>query len=812
MEDAHAVANSLTWGPDGWLYGVQGSTVTANIRGIEFQQGVWRYHPLTKEFELFSEGGGNNFGFDFDQFGNAFASGNEVETICHHVQGGYYIKGFSKHGPLHNPYTYGYLLPTKHVGPLGDSLSGGSVFYFADKLPARFRGACIAPHTRHNATRWSRVEVRGSTFETHHGGDFLTSPHTGFRPVDCLVGPDGAVYIADWYDLNISHSDPRDRTKYYPPRTKDGRIWKVTSPGNQGSLLSGQPLGARTTAELIDLLSNANSWYARQARVILAERKDRTAIPKLRELIVSSKSGKLALEALWAYYVTCGIDDQLSAELLRHPSEYVRAWAIRLLGDDHRLPDLVFPHVVRLSKEESSSVVRSQLASTAKRLPTDQALPVLNELLRHDCDLDDPHIPLLIWWAFEEKAVVARKDVLHLIRTDSLRKHPLVRTVVAPRLIKRYTAEQSDEGFQSCAQLLAAAYSAEDEESYFAAMEEQLQGHAFEHIPEPLKGRLDSLMRGPVSAVHLRLALRFGHEEAIKRALQVITDPAAADSDRLQLIVVVGESKRRECIPALLQLAGNPDSAEVLTASLQALARFDNPQIAQTMIKLFPSLNTARQQQACDILCSRPAWALKMLKAIADQKLPQTAVSVAQLRSLQLHKHPEINAFLDKLWGQVQETSAAEAQQRIAEIVALAGSGKGDLVAGKKVFSDRCSKCHQIFGEGTLVGPDLTGVERRRLDVLVANLVEPSGVIRPEYQSYVALTADGLVITGMMQDTSPDSITLVDGENKRTTLLRDDLEEINASPMSLMPEKLLDDLTDEQVLNLVTFLQSDQPE
>ena len=109
MEDAHAVANSLQWGPDGWLYGAQGSTVTANIRGIEFQQGIWRYHPVTKEFELFAEGGGNTWGLDFDAHGHVIAGTNcGGSAMLHQVQGGYYVKGFGKHGPLHNPHTYGY--------------------------------------------------------------------------------------------------------------------------------------------------------------------------------------------------------------------------------------------------------------------------------------------------------------------------------------------------------------------------------------------------------------------------------------------------------------------------------------------------------------------------------------------------------------------------------------------------------------------------------------------------------------------------------------------------------------------------------
>ncbi len=115
MEDAHAFANSLTWGPDGWLYGVQGSTVTAHVRGIEFQQGVWRYHPVTHQFELFAEGGGNLWGLDFDDDGEIFCGTNASEQMLHALQGAYYVKNFGKHGALHNPYTYGYFEHVPHT-------------------------------------------------------------------------------------------------------------------------------------------------------------------------------------------------------------------------------------------------------------------------------------------------------------------------------------------------------------------------------------------------------------------------------------------------------------------------------------------------------------------------------------------------------------------------------------------------------------------------------------------------------------------------------------------------------------------------
>ncbi len=141
MEDAHSVANSLTWGPDGWLYGCQGSTVTANIRGIEFQQGVWRYHPITHRFELFCEGGGNSWGLDFDATGELLYSTNVGGYVMlHGVQGGYYWKSFGKHGALHNPFAYGYFDHVPHENFRGGHVTVGGVVYQGDSFPARFRG------------------------------------------------------------------------------------------------------------------------------------------------------------------------------------------------------------------------------------------------------------------------------------------------------------------------------------------------------------------------------------------------------------------------------------------------------------------------------------------------------------------------------------------------------------------------------------------------------------------------------------------------------------------------------------------------
>src|SRR4051794_37745693 len=177
MEDAHSVANSLTWGPDGWLYGCQGSTVTANVRGVEFQQGVWRYHPLTHAFELFCEGGGNAWGLDFDRHGNlAYSTNVGGFTMVHGVQGGYYWKSFGKHGPLHNPHAYGYFDHVPHRNFRGGHVTVGGILYRGDTFPPRFRDRYVATDLLGHNVYWHDVEPNGSVPRPPPRGEALR-PH-----------------------------------------------------------------------------------------------------------------------------------------------------------------------------------------------------------------------------------------------------------------------------------------------------------------------------------------------------------------------------------------------------------------------------------------------------------------------------------------------------------------------------------------------------------------------------------------------------------------------------------------------------------
>lgn len=809
MEDAHAFANSLTWGPDGWLYGAQGSTATAEIRGIGFQQGVWRYHPLTKKFELFAEGGGNTWGIDFDRHGNLFAGGNTVEPLVHHVQGAYYVKGFGKHGPLHNPHTYGYFQPVKHHGYTGDSLTGGYVLYQGGAFPERFNGACIAPNTRHSAMRWSTVEKHGSTFATRAAGDFITTSDIWFRPVDSAVGPDGALYVADWYDYNISHSSPKNRSQWYQPSRDDGRVWRVAPESVQPIAAESFDLSEKSNPELIELLSHPNDWYARQARRLFAERRDESIVPALEKMLDDSDQ-RLALQALWSIYVSGGFDDALAEKTLDSRHEYVRAWSVRLLGDERTVPSRLQSRLARLAHDESRVVVRSQLACTAKRLPAGSGMPIVAELLRHNADADDVHLPLLLWWAIEDKAISDSPVVLRLVESPAVWQLAIVRKFLVKRLARRLTDEGTDAGFTACARLLELAPAEPDRDLVLKGMVEACSGRRFEHVPKPLQASLEDLAkRGDTNAKVTQLALRMNVSSA--PALKQIDDTSRPVQERVDIIQALGETRTMAAVEPLLRLAGQADSEAIKAAALAALAYFDDERIAIEVRSVYGRLPPATKPRVVDLLCGRPAWAAHLLAAIEQKQIDPKEVTLDQVRRLLEHDDEKLRGLITRTWGSIQPQTPLQKQGRISAVTQLMYRAKGDPARGLKIYEKSCANCHKLHGKGTVVGPDLTGAERKDRLKLIRNIIDPNSEIRPQYISHVAVTNSGRVISGLLAESNENSVTLLDAKNKRTVLNRADLEELRESPVSLMPEKLLDELSDQQIRDLMSWLQSDGP-
>ncbi len=837
MEDAHSVANSLTWGPDGWLYGCQGSTVTSNIRGVEFQQGVWRYHPLTHRFELFCEGGGNSWGLDFDQHGNLFYSTNYGGyAMLHGVQGGYYWKQFGKHGALHNPYAYGYFEHVPHEGLRGGHVTVGGIVYQGDSLP-QLRGKYIAADLLGHAAYWHALQPRGSTFSARLEGDLLAANDTWFAPSDVTVGPDGSIYICDWHDPRTAHPDPDadwDRT--------NGRIYRI-----QAAAARREPpprLTVLPTDKLLAMLGGSNDYLVRKARRILADRRDPEAILPLRTIIIESTDDHLALEALWALYVSGGLSDAFALKLLDQRNPDVRWWTVRLLGDEDRVTPGIAARLARLAAEDASVQVRSQLASAAKRLPGEQALPIIERLLAHGEDHDDPFLPLLIWWAVEQHATSSRDRVLTMFTRPEVHKLPLVREHLLERLVRRYAAEATAAGDLACAALLAAAQD-DDRRKLLAALDRGFADRArtaggdagelfadlaaagnqksvasarrlrIDNVAEPLLRQIDSAWRDDTTEMTIiRLAGRLGRPKAAERAIAIAGDASAPIESRAAAVQLLGELGQSENYEEfLLAFVADEQPAALATAALDALAGFDDTQVADELLFKRSALSSPPlKSRTIDVLLGRRDWARQLLSAVDRGDVGPKEIALEQLRTVAVHQDKDLDALVKRHWGSIQGGTPEERLAEMRRINNDLRAGMGHPAAGKLLFAKHCASCHQLFGEGTAIGPELTHANRKKTDELLATIVNPSAMIRKEYASFLVHASDGRVLSGLLIDQTAGGVTLLGAKNERTVIARDQIESLEESPTSLMPDNLLSSLRPQELRDLFSYLQSDGPE
>lgn len=807
MEDAHAMANSLTWGPDGWLYGVQGSTVTAHIRSIEFQQGVWRYQPVTHQFELFAEGGGNLWGLDFDDDGEIFDGTNASEQMLHALQGAYYVKNFGKHGALHNPYTFGYFEHVPHHGNRGHHLSTGGIIYNGGAFPTEFNGAYISGHPLDTSVYWSTIKPHGSTFESSFGGEILKTDDNLFRPVNCRVGPDGAVYIADWCDKRVTHVDPLDTWD-----RSNGRVYRVQyAQANTNTALP--LLETKTSAELLDYLNAKNEWFAREARRILAERRDGTIVPQLLNITLSSTNSHVQLESLWALYVSGGFNEATAAKLLHHSNAAVRKWTVRFLGDARNISTSTRDALIELAQKESSAPVRAQLACAAKRLPGDDALPIIRELVQRTEDANDPCIPLLDWWAIENKAITSRDAVLKLFSEGRLWQTPIVTNTILERLARRYAAEND---LDACMTLLRAP-GAHGQLSRLAPILKGMESGlvAVTTVPALFTAWVATNSSETIKDVRvIRLGVRF-HDDALAQIAQkLIEDEKTAKADRISLIESLGQNGNPKFLQQLLKILRDTKSEAIRNAALSAVERYSEPRIATELIALYAHSTSPTRTQIINALCSRPTWASQLVSSVESKNISAKDVALDNVRQIATTK--ALLPRIEKIWGKVQSSSPAEKQNTINRLKlvihpsgAAGRDATGNPAEGKKIFQKTCAVCHTLFNEGNKIGPDLTGIDRKNIDFLLLNIVNPSAYIRPEYVNFDIETKDDQNLSGLVVDSSPGSITVLDRNNQKHTISRDNLRSLRESQLSLMPEGLLESLKPKELIDLFSYLQHD---
>ncbi|MFC4871846.1 PVC-type heme-binding CxxCH protein [Negadavirga shengliensis] len=808
LEDTHSVANSLTWGPDGWLYGVQGSTTTAKIEVTGSShvtsfsgQAIWRYHPENKTFEIFAEGGGNNpFNLEFDRKGRIYSGSNGYGRGPYYKQGAYYIKSWGKHGPLTNPYAFGYL-PNMPLEGEKKRFTHSMIIYEGNGFPEAYQGKMLAANPLHNYLQLTRMEKLGSSFQNIDESIILATEDKWFRPVDMKLGPDGGIYLADWYDSRLSHVDPRDTW-----HKSSGRIYKLTGNG-----LNNNPgpfdLSQNDTKSLIDYLSHPNKWFRQQALKQLGDRGDKQALPLLFKLFEKGNDQE-ALEALWGVHLSGGFTDDFAVKALAHRDPHVRMWALRLIGDYQKVSADLSMTLKSLATKEKSAEVRSQLAATAKRLPSEAALPIISNLAQYHDDAEDPDIPMQLWWALEAKIHENPESALGFFKNEKHWHTPVAEKFLLNRAMQRFAMEGGQENLRFCQKLLDLAPGKKQAEILVAGLYQGLGGQDLVSLPETL---LKAIQPYTDDYNSLALSLRSGERKDVKKAFSIIQDEKEPIGRRLSLIHIFGEIHEPEAVDVLLGLiTASGGSPAIQQAALHALTNYPDPQIGRNLAKTYPSIRADEyvREAAIRLFASRKSWALSFLEEIDRHKIiHKEDVPYALARNFYLLGDSEIDRLTGKLWPQTLPLDAASISTEMRRVKNIVQSGLGDVFNGKSVFFSNCGQCHQMHGEGGLSGPDLSGYDRSQLDYWLLHIIDPNADIREGFELVNALTDDGRIITGKLTETEGQTMRVVPPSGgKPTTLTKEKLNKMDVSDISFMPERLLEGLSDQEIRDLFSFL------
>jgi putative membrane-bound dehydrogenase-like protein len=829
LSNSEQLIDGLQWGLDNWVYGCAG-TAGGTVRSVEkadqpavalHGRGV-RFHP-EQPGSLEPTSGGGQYGLASDDWQQWFVNTNN-QHLRHIVLPDHYLRrnpwlpvsavtlDIPDHGPAckverispfeawrvertrrrreHEAQRF----PATELVPGGYVTSGCSpVVYTGDIFPESYRGNTFICDPANNLIHRDILVPHGATFIARRddtGHEFMASTDNWFRPAFLTVGPDGALYVADFYreiiETPLSLPDDFRRTLNLDTCGK-GRIWRIVPEGPR------QPrkrpaLSKASTEELVHHLADANSWWRLTAQRLLVERQDRAAVPALANLAKSAVSPQGRVHAVWTLHGLHALNEALIKNALKDSDAHVREQALRMAeGSLAASADL--RSAVAALADDPAPRVRFQLAFTLGEVNSPETAGALAKIARRDGG--DPWTQTAILSSCRATAPALLETLAQDKEFTDWSKPP------PPQLFRRLAALVGARGSDSdLAKALALVVPKNTcPQTWQAAILEGL-GQGLQNSNRSLS----RLWEQPPPALQEAM-------DKVRPFFQmfalVVKDSKAELPGRLAAAQMLGYGPDATALAALQELLAPQNPAELQLAGIRALSLHENSRIADLLLASWSSYSPAVRREVVEVMFARSERLPVLLKAIREKKV--LAGQLEPFRLQQLRKLPNRQLRAEAVALLAGEVAAD--RQKIVETYRPALALKGDAANGKTLFKKTCSTCHRLENGGTEVGPDLLSALRTKTrEGLLIDIFDPSREVDPRYINYIVTNKAGRVFTGMVAAETASSITLRRAEKAEDTILRTQIDEIQATAKSLMPENLELQLSKQDVADLIAYL------
>jgi putative membrane-bound dehydrogenase-like protein len=764
-DNYHNFANGLRWGPDGWLYGRCGHSCPANIgvpgtpdeQRIPMKGGIWRFHPEKKIVEVLTHGTTNPWGHDWDKDGEMFFINTVTGHLWHLIPGAHLMDSSTM-----NPFVYEKLDTiadhyhydrsgswTESRDGKANSLGGGHahigmMIYQGTQWPETYHNKLFTLNMHGRRANVERLERNGSGYVGKHEPDVFLSDDPWFRGIEISTGPDGSGFILDWSDTGECHeSTGVHRTS--------GRIFRITYGEAKKPDLK--------VVQASSLPSAAWAW--------------RKPVPQA-DLKGDEHQRVLAIREMTQFWPI----DKITGEA--HPQAVKEVEGLQTLMD--------------LAKNDDSSLVQLTLASTLQRLPLKHRSELAVELLKHAQYANDPFLPYMVWFGISP---LAKHEPAALVK--------LAQVCTWPKTLKWLTRSLTSQP-EAFNDLLAQAKS-EQIPAILEGMSEAFKG--LRKVAKPAAwdkiAKVDVSLLGDNGPTTIRdLSILFGDGRALDDVKKIVVDDKADMATReaaLKTLIDARPDDLRKVCESLLETRG------INVAAARGLALFDDPAIGQRLVKDYRKFSSADRPAVLDVLVSRPAWATAMLESVGKGQINRTDITAFHARQVRAFNDEGLTKKLTDVWGELRESAADKKEliEKLKKQLTPAALAKANLSQGRILFTAVCGACHQMYGEGGKVGPDLTGSGRANLDYLLENIADPSGVVSADYRMSLVTLKDGRVLSGVVARQDARTLTLR-VLTEETVIEKSEVVKQDASPMSMMPEGLLLAFQPDQIRDLIAYL------